>query len=321
MKYTCECGKQFKAKDEHAGRRAICPACRREFRFPVPSFAGSDESPDLIPSVLSRIVTDEGSHPEQPETDEPKGEGKSRRPFWKDPIVLIGTAGPTLILVVFFIYLAWQHYKSAAEMSYTVIEEVDYYPNMPARSRGIIGNKRTFVVRLGKRRSEDDLRKISLELRARQKGHPIDHTDINYYLPGMEMDKGAWAFAIFRDSGLTVAIAGLTEEQYRLMLNEPAVLPRGSELIGIWMLEAPFVSTRYMIYRRDGRYYRGYGGGDSGSAVEMNRLPAADGYVFQMGGSSERWVIDRKGNLEIRNSSGKVFSSPKPIKPPLRFAG
>jgi hypothetical protein len=30
---VCECGKRFKARDEYEGRRAICPACRREFIF------------------------------------------------------------------------------------------------------------------------------------------------------------------------------------------------------------------------------------------------------------------------------------------------
>jgi hypothetical protein len=33
---TCECGKQFLAKDEYAGKRAVCPSCRRELVLPLP---------------------------------------------------------------------------------------------------------------------------------------------------------------------------------------------------------------------------------------------------------------------------------------------
>jgi hypothetical protein len=32
---TCECGAQFRAKDEHAGRRAHCPQCGRELTIPA----------------------------------------------------------------------------------------------------------------------------------------------------------------------------------------------------------------------------------------------------------------------------------------------
>jgi hypothetical protein len=36
-------------------------------------------------------------------------DSQERRPFWKDPIVVVGAAVPTLVLAVFFGYLAWPH--------------------------------------------------------------------------------------------------------------------------------------------------------------------------------------------------------------------
>ena len=36
IEVECECGKRFRAKDEYAGKRGICPACKRSFVVPVP---------------------------------------------------------------------------------------------------------------------------------------------------------------------------------------------------------------------------------------------------------------------------------------------
>jgi hypothetical protein len=58
--YTCECGKRFRAKDECAGQRAMCPKCRREFRFPVLS---EPAIPPLMPSKFSQVQIDEEDSP------------------------------------------------------------------------------------------------------------------------------------------------------------------------------------------------------------------------------------------------------------------
>jgi hypothetical protein len=78
---ACECGKRFRAKDEYEGRRAICPACRREFIFKregIPVFEEAKEPPP-IPAIKAE---DEGP--------EPDGTTDPRRPFWKDPIIVFG---------------------------------------------------------------------------------------------------------------------------------------------------------------------------------------------------------------------------------------
>ncbi len=51
----CECGREFKAKDEHAGRKAVCSACHRELYVPVPNplidtRLDSDGAP-IVPAV------------------------------------------------------------------------------------------------------------------------------------------------------------------------------------------------------------------------------------------------------------------------------
>ena len=97
MIFTCECGKRFQARGEYAGKRAKCPACKREFLFPVPS-AVAPEKP-AVPPLLPTIRTDE-EKPTQPESLE------FRMPWRKAPIIVIGAAVPSLILGAFVGYLA-----------------------------------------------------------------------------------------------------------------------------------------------------------------------------------------------------------------------
>ena len=57
--FTCECGKEFRAKAEYAGKRGLCPACGREFLIPTPSAHRS--TPSSIP-----MLSDEEPAEEQP---------------------------------------------------------------------------------------------------------------------------------------------------------------------------------------------------------------------------------------------------------------
>jgi hypothetical protein len=60
--YKCECGKQFRAKHDYAGRRVLCPSCKREFRFPVASAPESEVIAVPAPSeLLQTQIADEDS--------------------------------------------------------------------------------------------------------------------------------------------------------------------------------------------------------------------------------------------------------------------
>ena len=55
---TCKCGKQFRAKDEYAGRRGLCPACKREFLIPTaisinPMPSASNDTATALPTAES----------------------------------------------------------------------------------------------------------------------------------------------------------------------------------------------------------------------------------------------------------------------------
>jgi hypothetical protein len=100
---VCSCGKKFRAKDDYAGRRAICPACHREFTFQEKQAPLSHDKPG--PPPLPPGMTEA----EKPKSD---GSGETRRSFWRDPIIVVGAAVSTLILLAFFGYLAWPRVRS-----------------------------------------------------------------------------------------------------------------------------------------------------------------------------------------------------------------
>ncbi len=73
------------------------------------------------------------------------------------------------------------------------------------RSETFLHYKRSLDVRLPRKVSETRLRAIAQELRARD-SRTYDRTFICYYLPGMEIDRGAWATTHFIDGKLEVRI-------------------------------------------------------------------------------------------------------------------
>jgi len=100
---VCECGKKFEAKDEYEGRRAICPSCRREFVFQREGIPVFEEV--IEPSPIPPDRADDDAEPEQPQA------AGASRPFWKDPIIVIGAAVPSVILAMFFAYL-YREYRT-----------------------------------------------------------------------------------------------------------------------------------------------------------------------------------------------------------------
>src|ERR1017187_7598682 len=99
--FACQCGKQFRFKDEHAGRRVACPACKREIHVPVPI--------DLAPvDAIAPREEERQPHAADPwippewqvslslsEREKAKpAVSQAGRPFWRDPVVVIGAAVP-----------------------------------------------------------------------------------------------------------------------------------------------------------------------------------------------------------------------------------
>jgi hypothetical protein len=107
----CVCGKRFDARDEYAGRQGLCPACKRIFDIPIPGepTRSSNELEPVAATAAQSVVSippaeSHTSVQEVPGTDS-VAVGETRRPFWRDPIIVIGATVPSLILFGFGVYL------------------------------------------------------------------------------------------------------------------------------------------------------------------------------------------------------------------------
>jgi hypothetical protein len=111
IEFTCECEKRFQAKEEYRGRRGMCPQCKREFLIGAPPVI-EPELPSRMPPVLPVPVSDA--------TLQRIEDASEPRPLWKDPVVVIGAAIPTIILIAFFTYLAWPKLHSTVDQNSSV---------------------------------------------------------------------------------------------------------------------------------------------------------------------------------------------------------
>lgn len=180
-----------------------------------------------------------------------------------------------------------------ADVSYEVIN-TDILP----------GIKRSLDVRLNKRVSEDVLRAIALKLKS-DDSRQYDRTFILYYLPNMAVGSGAWATTHF-DPTLVIDILGLTIQEEQALVTEPT--PSNLEVIGSWLDN--WTTSRIDIYRENSVLYLEYKFEDGSSLkqeVVENSSPLGQRFDKKGGSSSgDHWIIDREGNLQLRDNLGLV---------------
>jgi hypothetical protein len=111
---------EVQGDDEHAGRRSKCPRCGAAVEVQFQNAWEEDNSPPplrrptpsvpAVPAVLPQIRAseDEDDEPEPYRSPAKPGDEK-RRPFWRDPVVVVGAAVPITILTIFFGYLYYDH--------------------------------------------------------------------------------------------------------------------------------------------------------------------------------------------------------------------
>lgn len=128
----------------------------------------------------------------------------------------------------------------------------------------------------------------------------------------MKVGAGGWATAHFNPD-LEVNILGLAPMQEEAFANEPEDSTR--EVIGNWLDRTPMVGGKITIYRKDDKLYLGRKFKDgSSSNKEMVEKPSSSGQRFEEeGGTSfgEHYVIDRQGNLQIRDQEGLIAMAMK----------
>jgi hypothetical protein len=155
--------------------------------------------------------------------------------------------------------------------------------------------RRSVYVRLVRRLDETDLSKIASAIKARSK-RTYARTHINFFLPDMVLNQGAWASVLFAPEP-KLLINGLRREDEDLFLAEHQVDRRS--MLGSWMTSPPAAPGRLTIYSDHGRIFSEWRLRSGLKTVEeLRESHAGKGRRFDVvdGGS---FVLTKSGDLEI----------------------
>ena len=166
ISFVCKCGANIKTKDEHAGRASFCPACN------APVLVPDDDKPAVDWAALV-------NKPELEIIVEPPP--LPRRPFWKDPIVVVGTTIPSVILLGFFGYLyRQQSAKNLRVQIYRLKTEADALARDKRTWRSAFDKYEEILAASSGRTANDPLLKkyVDLTQKARDNLYPTVRVEI-----------------------------------------------------------------------------------------------------------------------------------------------
>jgi hypothetical protein len=170
--------------------------------------------------------------------------------------------------------------------------------------------KRQVDVRLNHKVSAEVLSAIAVQLK--NADHRVyERTFILYYLPGMEVNSGAWATTDF-DSDLQVHILGASIAQEDALVGND-VNRVGQPAVGRWMLEYGALNGTIRIYRENGKSYIEINFKDgSNYKTEVSERSTPSGRRFEAKiATGDYYVINRSGNLQVWDREGLVTTAIK----------
>ena len=164
---------------------------------------------------------------------------------------------------------------------------------------------------MNKRVAEDTLHTIALKLKS-QDSRDYDRTFIIYYLPDMTVGAGAWATTHFTPE-LEVKILGLSTEEEKKLSTAPA--PAKREIVGRWLDEIPYASSRITIFHEGGKLYveQKFTDGSSLKKELVEKRSPLGRRFDQVGGATagDHWILDSRGNLQLHDNDGLIRTAKK----------
>lgn len=171
------------------------------------------------------------------------------------------------------------------------------------------GKKRSLDIRLNQKVTSEVLRSIARTLKDQDQGE-YERTFICYYLPDMKVGAAAWATTHFTPD-LDVQILGLTTEESEKLLD--ATEPPSKEILGRWLDDSPIIGSAITLYREKKRLFlqtRYKDGSESIVEVKRTQTTRGERLVDKQGNSfGEHYVIDKQGNLQIRDQDGLIATA------------
>ncbi len=241
--------------------------------------------------------------------------GEGPQPFWRRHKFITGL-GIYLALSALIGFSLEDEAETVIAVAQAVQQTEAVSSNIVAGQNQIVGvseeisfgsSKRSLNVRISEVLDEATL--ISIAKRLQSKKPNFERTYIEYYLPGMDEDTGAWASTHF-DPNLKVRIFGLGVEE----LDEVNTVSISSEVVGHWVAQTQrqAISIRReresLILLRTYFYLEGF---EEKDLIRESPDPRGKRYDFiEQNASGDYFVLLKNGQLEARDDLGLVFVAP-----------
>ncbi len=162
--------------------------------------------------------------------------------------------------------------------------------------------KRSILVELDQEVSMAELEVIGRVLQAQEPS--FERTFIEYLLPGMQADSGAWATTHF-DPDLKVVLSGFSPNRLARGVQPTAT----QTIVGIWKVQADGYVITILKDRNKLILARTYSDGDeTRDAVRESQVLLGTRYDFiEKSDTGDHFIILENGNLEARDDLGQIF--------------
>lgn len=242
---------------------------------------------------------------------------------WSKQIIIISGSIAVLSALIFFIYTnettrlsrletySSKPYKPKSSNITTDIDKNNSKPIEKSRSQALnfqiiesnkIKNlKYSLTIRLSKKISLNELKEFAENLK-NQINEPYERIFIEYYLPGMVVDKGAWAITHYTPD-LHASILGMSSEEEKQLSSTSEKL-NADKITGVWYEN--LAKSKMTIYSKSGKIFLLHSFNDGSKHTDqVKKIKTSNGQksYTPIGENlfNEYYILNSNGDLEIHD--------------------